>query len=630
MQAAQRSSDMHPAATSTESAFPQSLVAPKSAWMLWLVTLALSALGLALAVSNHLDLAGLIAQFDAVHLVAAVSFGTVGLVIVRHRPAHRIGWLFCVAGAMSGAALFVSQYAQYALRTAPGSGLEAMAAWLNLWIWMPLMATILIFLPLLFPDGRLPSPRWRSAAWLAMGTTLLASCVAALSPGADSSMPGIQNPFGITGAGGLFRVAGGLAVVLVFVCLAVTLASVVFRVRRAGWEERQQLKWFAYATAVMVVAIIVTAVVALLHPLGAPGTIGGAVQALAVPCLPVAVGLAILRYRLWDIDLIINRTLVYGGLTGIVIGLYVLVVGGLGFILQARGTPLIAFVAAAVIAVLFGPLRDWLQRRVNRLMYGDRDDPYAVLSRLGELLEQTLVPEAIMPAVLRAVVEALRLPYGVIMLEQDDTNVVAAEVGHRVIDPVELPLVYQGETIGCMLLAPRAPGESFNLNDWQLLQGLARQAGVAAHTVSLTADLQRSRQRLVTAREEERRRLRRDLHDGLGPMLGSLTLKLDVAADLLERDPETVRSILHGLKTQARTAVSDIRRLVYALRPAALDDLGLVPALQEIADQYQGIAEHLGLTLKTVRNYVSSILSKLQVADRAQAIVRAREAGMGQ
>jgi signal transduction histidine kinase len=309
--------------------------------------------------------------------------------------------------------------------------------------------------------------------------------------------------------------------------------------------------------------------------------------------LYTAIAVAILRYRLYDIDLIISRTLVYGTLTASVVLLYVLVVGGLGELLQVHGNLIISLIATGLAAVMFQPLRDRLQRGVNRLMYGERDDPYAVLSRLGSRLESTLAPDAVLPAVAKTVKEALKLPYVAIELERNGSSETVASAGEPTQDTQRLPLVYRGETVGWLVVRLRAGEDAFTAADQHLLGDLAHQIGVAAHAVRLTdealrlsADLQRSRERLVTTREEERRRLHRDLHDGLGPMLGSLTLKLDVAGDLLERDPAAARALLEGLKTHSQSAVADIRRLVYALRPPALDDLGLLGAIGEIAAQY--------------------------------------------
>jgi signal transduction histidine kinase len=199
----------------------------------------------------------------------------------------------------------------------------------------------------------------------------------------------------------------------------------------------------------------------------------------------------------------------------------------------------------------------------------------------------------VLPTVCTTVKEALKLPYVAIELERNATYEIVASAGEPAQDSQRLPLVYGGETVGRLVVSPRAGDDAFTAADQHLLGDLAHQIGIAAHAVRLTdealrlsADLQRSRERLVTTREEERRRLHRDLHDGLGPTLGSLALKLDVASDLLERDPAAARALLSGLKTQTQSAVADIRRLVYALRPPALDDLGLLGAIGETAAQY--------------------------------------------
>jgi signal transduction histidine kinase len=236
-------------------------------------------------------------------------------------------------------------------------------------------------------------------------------------------------------------------------------------------------------------------------------------------------------------------------------------------------------------------------------MYGERDDPYAVLARLGRRLEASLAPEAALPEIVRTVRDALKLPYVAIAVSPpaarrpaepgDETpaaDEVVAAAGAAVPDPVAVPLAYAGEPVGRLLLAPRGPDEPFSPADRRLLDDVARLAGLALHAMRLTADLQRSRERLVTAREEERRRLRRDLHDGLGADLAALTLQVGALRPLIERDPAAAAGRVPGLQDDIRAAISDIRRLVYGLRPPALDELGLVGALRARAGQYEGEA----------------------------------------
>jgi len=318
------------------------------------------------------------------------------------------------------------------------------------------------------------------------------------------------------------------------------------------------------------------------------------VPAFVLLLLAVFACIAILRYKLYDIDILINRTLVYGALSAFVIGIYVLAVVALGAIFHARGNLAVSLVATALVAVLFQPLRGRLQRGVNRLMYGERDDPYAVTSRLGRRIEATLAPEAVLPTVVETIAQALKLPYAAILLKEGDGFRSAASYGSPTAEPEALPLIYQREEIGRLVIGPRAPGEVFSTGDRSLLEDLARQAEVAVHAVRLTADLQSSRERLVTAREEERRRLRRDLHDGLGPTLASFALKLEGARKLVTRKPEDAEVLLSRLTEQTQDTVMEVRRLVYGLRPPALDDLGLVAAVRQQAESH-GFIAHEGL-----------------------------------
>ncbi len=342
------------------------------------------------------------------------------------------------------------------------------------------------------------------------------------------------------------------------------------------------------------------------------------ILSLAGLVFPVTFAVAILRYRLFDIDVILNRTLVYGALTVIIAALYVLLVGGLGALFQASGNLIVSLLATGLAAILFQPARQRLQRMVNRLMYGERDDPYAVLSGLGQRLEATLAPDSVLPTIVETVAQTLKLPYAAILFGDADSQNIAAAYGlppaspPQPPSPVEhpernevkskdrqergepkaggevlaLPLRYQHALIGHLHVARRSPDEPFTPAEQHLLNDIARQIGVAAHNVRLTADLQRSRERLVTTREEERRRLRRDLHDGLGPTLASQTLKLDAALDLLQNDPAAAAKLLADLKAQSQSTVADIRRVIYELRPPALDELGVVAALRAHVGQY--------------------------------------------
>lgn len=425
----------------------------------------------------------------------------------------------------------------------------------------------------LFPDGRFV-PRWTRPLALVWGLLVLALDLAPFFTSSDQWL-------------GQF---------LLLIGLGAGVLAQVYRYRRvSGPVQRQQTKWVVFGVMGLVLTLLLgvglfPVLVPVLYqptPLGVLWEMvgGGIILFGALLFLPLSIGIALLRYRLWDIDLLINRALVYGLLTASVLGLYVLVVGMLGTIVQVQGNLLLSLLAAGLVAVLFHPLRERLQRGVNHLLYGQRDEPYVVLSRLGQRLEATLAPEAVLPAIVEAVAQALKLPYTAVSVKQGEEFSLAAASGSPVGTPLCLPLAYQGEVIGQLRLSPRHPGEPLTPPDRRLLEDLTRQIGMAAHTVRLTADLQRSRERLVTTREEERRRLRRDLHDGLGPTLAALALKATTITDLIPTDPTAATYLSNDLYTDIRATVGEIRRLVYALRPPALDDLGLVAALRECAAQ---------------------------------------------
>jgi signal transduction histidine kinase len=517
-------------------------------------------------------------------VVFAAVYGTVAAVIFWRKPADRM-------------ALFVS-FALLTFGTAnfPDT-INALATEHSAWWWPVaflnfLGAASFGFFLYLFPDGRFVPrwTRWVAFAWIAW------------------QLPKYWFPS--WASSDLNSWPGWLAVTVWAVALGTVVYAQVFRYRRvSNAVQRQQIKWVVFGISAAVMAFLGIAVtLSAFAPTPTSSStvatilVGYALVYAAMLLIPLSIGVAILRQHLWDIDLIINRTLVYGALTASVILLYVLVVGGLGGLVQVRGNLAISLLATGLAAVLFQPLRYRLQRGVNHLMYGERDDPYAVLSRLGSRLESTLAPDAMLPAVAKTVRETLRLPYAEIQLKREDGFETAATAGNPVEKALRLPLVYGGETVGQLVLGPRSGEEEFATAERRLLEDLAHQIGASAHAtlmtdeaLKLSADLQRSRERLVEAREEERRRLRRDLHDGLGPQLSSQALTIDAVRKLMRRDPDAAEGLLLELKADAQAAVTDVRRLVYGLRPPALDDLGLLGALGESAAQYSAKGLHVSV-----------------------------------
>jgi signal transduction histidine kinase len=443
------------------------------------------------------------------------------------------------------------------------------------------------FFFVLFPDGRFV-PGW--TRWLTLAYLLLQVffCLPSTSPYSLVRWPSVL----------LFPLLLGIAFAWGFAQL--------YRYRRVSTAiQRQQTKWIVFGMLVSMFLDTSNVLLPLVLP-GSAHTVFIILSEVTFPffliLIPGTIGFAVLRYQLWNIDLIINRTLVYGLLSLSVLGLYLLVVVGLGTLFSASRNLLLSLFATGLVAILFQPLRQRLQQAVNHLMFGERDEPYRVLSRLGSRLEATLAPESFLPTIVETVAQALKLPYVAITFKQLGEHVLAASFGepHAQETLAHVPLVAQGKQVGSLLLAPRTPRDSLTPADLQLLHDLAPQIAVAVQAVRLTAelkqlthDLQLSRTRLVTTREEERRRLRRDLHDGLGPTLASITFKIDAARNLLKQDSERVDRLLEGVREQTQETLAQIRRLVYNLRPPALDELGLLSALREQAASYQ----HQGLQI---------------------------------
>ncbi len=532
-----------------------------------------------------------------------LAFAIVGLVIVYMQPTNRVGWLCSLGGLgltlydVLGIYIKCAQAGQIA---PPGLGL-ALTAWIVYTLLPPLtLLPIFIFLPLWFPNGRFLTPRWRWFSKAIVVLMLLLSLAVAVTPdfrqnnGVGISFP-LDNPLGLAWLPswwGTF-LGSALNLLMIFGSLASVL-SMILRFRRSRGDERQQMKLFAYWTTAVIIQLIVFELVIYRLESLLVDTVWFEPLLFAYNLIlfivflgfPLIIGIAIFKYRLYDIDIIINRTLVYGGLSMGIVAVYVLVVGTLGTLFQSQGNYLFALLATGFIAVLFQPVRERLQRGVNRLMFGERDDPYVVLSKLGAKLQTTTTPEAMLQSVVETIATTLKLPYVAIDLADEHGQLGGANTGKAIAETTKLPLRYQNEKVGYLVVSPRSPGESFTEREQQLLTDMAAQTGAMAYSVRLTAALQRSREKLVLTREEERRRIRRDLHDGLGPTLASQTFTIDAILDLLETDPQEAARVLRGLKSQNQETVAEIRRLVYELRPPALDELGLIGALQTQVAQF--------------------------------------------
>ncbi len=557
------------------------------AWSIVILYIILAAAGLILQ-----RLAG-VAYTQTGIPVLAILVGLVGVwivlgaVIITHHPQHPVGWLLCAGFLFASIDMFSAGYAVYDTYISATSlpGAELALVWLKLIYLGPhgLIAFTLIIL--LFPDGRFTSPGWRWVAWTALGSLLLFLPLQAIEPGSvdPSILPGRNNPLEVSPAlWSSLKPFMWTAFAIMVLCYCGAFASLLVRLRYSRGDVRQQIKWLIFPAGLFGIFLLVF-IIGMVAVDEAIVGISIALGQMAIAGMVIAVSFAIFKYRLYDIDIIINRTLVYGTLTACTIGLYVFVVGFLGNLFQLEDRTVIAFLATGLVAILFQPLRVRLQRGVNRLFYGQRDDPLGTLSQLGKRLEAAIAPEVVLFTMAETIGQTLRLPYVAISLRSGDEFKVAAQSGDVLADVINIPLIYQGETVGQLIAGPRAPGESFNKEDIQLLANIAHQAGPAAYAVQLTEDLRQSRVHLVTAQEEERRRIRRDLHDGLGPILASQGLKMAAVIQLMQDDPAQARRLLEEVVAKNESTVAEIRQLVYELRPPALDDLGLVAAIRDYA-----------------------------------------------
>jgi len=476
-----------------------------------------------------------------------ISFGLCGALIAWHRPRHPIGWMYALGGTLQAATALTAPLAAILQNHGAPTWLVRLdlTVFNNAWPWH-----IGVLLPLslfLFPDGHLPSPRWRPIFAVLVMTSPLFVIEIGASP---QTFPGLPEPF-LTVADYDALAPLWLASELRWaVSMLLGLGCLVVRFHRGDEVQRRQLLWLLAAVAVVVLAVVPWALVA-----GTPITV-----LFAIPLIPVSITVAVLRHQLLDTRLVVARGLSYALLSGLVLAAYALLV-----------VVLSGVVSALVVALVALPLRVRLQHSVDLLMYGERGDPLRVAGRVGRRLGTGL------DETLHEVRTALRLPH--VRVTVDGT--VIASSGSEVVRTRAVPLDAGAE----LIVGLRSGEASLAPADVRVLALLAGPLDIAVRATRLSQQLQVSRERIVTAREEERRRLRRELHDGLGPLLTGVALSADAAANLASRSPEEVPKLLVAVRSESRAAIAEVRRIVDDLRPAALDELGLVPALEVRAGQ---------------------------------------------
>jgi two-component system, NarL family, sensor kinase len=548
---------------------PRQEIALVGAWLAWAVAVALAGVAVTLGWRPTVGDWWL-------NLPLATGYPLAGAVILTSRPGHPIGRLLLGVGLAAGLAMASHQYATRGIVLDPGSlPFTSAAAWLGSWVWALGVLPVVTLLPLLLPDGRLLSRRWRPV--LALSLLAIACTVVGygFSPGRLIDFPSVHNPLGIAGLAGLTGVLQDVAEPLSLVAAAGAVTALVMRWRGADPLSRQALQQVMGAIALFVAVVVLAGVVPL------PLTISAAVQIAAALLVPAAIVVGVLQRRLFDVHLVVRPSLVYASLTLSILVLYIAVVQMVG---RLGGHDFGLVAATGVVAVAFQPLHRRLQHGVDRLLHGDRADPDVAVARLVSRLGSSSAPGAVLAGVAAAVAESLQLP-GVRAAVVEGERVVGDATWGGFPTAVEhVPIHFYGSEVGHLELAERAPRSPLSRADRRVLDRLRPHIAIAMHVVSLTADLTVARERAILAREEERRRIRRDLHDGLGPVLAGLGLGLEGAADLVATDPDRARDVLADLADAVNATVDDVRRLVYALRPPALDDLGLLGAIREHAN----------------------------------------------
>ncbi|HUF60007.1 MAG TPA: histidine kinase [Actinomycetota bacterium] len=545
---------------------------------------------LVLSVANRTGVAD-----DLPFVVAFGTFGVVGALIVSRAPGNRIGSLFLWAPVVAAAGGLSSEFVTFVYDRGASAGVGlAVAAVVAESAWIVGILPALILLPLLFPDGRLPSQRWRPLLWLTFVTLLVvfvAFIVGSPTLTGSAERTRVPNPFFVPAMSSTTEFVEGFFFWVFLAILAASVISLVLRFRRSRGVERQQIKWFALAV-VFFLAVITATEILLVFGIES-SLLDTVLVAPAFLFLPASVGVAILRYRLYDLDVVVRKTLLYTLLVAVATAVYVVVVVGAGT-LVGRESPFLTMVAAVIVAVGFQPARTRLAHVANRIVYGRRATPYEVLTEFSERVGTSYATEDVLPRMAQVLADGTGADVARIwLLVGNEFRAAAAwpadappatpvragpgvfEVAGEAVTEVR----DRGELLGALSLRMPA-SDPMSPSKQKLVRDLAAQAGLVLRNVRLVEDVRASRQRLVAAQDEERRRLERNIHDGAQQQLVALAVKARLARQLTERDPAKATEILGQIEAETQSALEDLRDLARGIYPPLLADRGLVAALE--------------------------------------------------